>query len=99
MSKRIGAALLAAGAIAGSGCASATGMMYSDQRLAELTAPQFGVAPGQLTISNRQSTATGSYYDVRLPSGQTTRCFHDGNALGLGLSNPPRCGARLNQPF
>ena len=79
-------------------CASATGVLYSDARLAELTAPQFGVSPSQITIQNRRPTGSGSYYDVKLPSGDTVRCFHDGNVLGMGIaSNPPRCGAQVGQ--
>jgi hypothetical protein len=79
------------------GCASATGMLYGDDRLAQLTAPQFGLTPNQITISNRQAMSNGSYYDVTLPSGERVRCFHDGNAMGLGMSNPPRCGSQINQ--
>lgn len=79
------------------GCASATGMLYGDERLAQLTAPQFGLTPNQITISNRQAMSNGSYYDVTLPSGEKVRCFHDGNVMGLGLSNPPRCGSQINQ--
>lgn len=100
MQKVIVGGLLAAVAGGLMGCATATGMMYSDSRLAELTAPQFGVAPHEITVSNRQATSTGSYYDVTLPSGERTRCFQDGNIMGLGLSNPPRCGSQMNQnPF
>jgi len=33
------------------GCASATGMLYGDDRLAELTAPQFGLRAHEITIS------------------------------------------------
>lgn len=89
---------LAVAAAGLSACASATGMLYSDVRLAELTAPQFGLSPSQITIQNRQPTGSGSYYDVKLPSGETVRCFHDGNAFGMGIaSNPPRCGAQMGQ--
>ena len=80
------------------GCASATGMIYGDDRLAQLTAPQFGLTPNEITISNRQATPGGSYYDVTLPSGERMRCFHDGNLMGYGVfSNPPRCGTQMNQ--
>lgn len=79
------------------GCATATGMMYSDDRLAQLTAPQFSLRAHEITISNREPTATGTYYDAALPSGGKVRCFHDGNIMGLGLSNPPRCGSQMNQ--
>ena len=84
-----------------SGCATATGMLYSEQRLADLTAPQFGLRPSEITISNREPTSNGTYYDVTLPGGRKVRCFHDGNLGGMGLmSNPPRCGDRLNNgPF
>lgn len=100
MRKVIVGGVVASAVCALMGCATATGMMYGDSRLAELTAPQFGVTPQQITISNRQATPTGSYYDVTLPSGERTRCFHDGNIMGLGLSNPPRCGSQMNQnPF
>ena len=78
------------------GCGTATGLLYGDSRLAEATAPQFGLAPNQIIIQNRQPTSSGSYYDVKLPSGQTVRCFHDGNAFGMGIaSNPPRCGDQM----
>ena len=80
------------------GCATATGALYGEDRLAEITAPQFGLRPDEIAIRNRQATSTGSYYDVVLPSGEAVRCFHDGNVMGLGLmSNPPRCGNQLNQ--
>lgn len=88
-------ACMAIGAL--TACATATGMMYGDDRLAQLTAPQFGLAPNQITISNRQAMSTGTYYDATLPTGEKVRCFHDGNIMGLGMSNPPRCGNQINQ--
>ncbi|HEY0979290.1 MAG TPA: hypothetical protein VGE23_00385 [Candidatus Paceibacterota bacterium] len=91
------AAIALAGASALSACASATGVLYSEDRLAQITARHLGVDPSSIRIYDREPTGMGTYYNVALPNGQTTRCFHDGNLLGYGVfSNPPRCGSQIN---
>lgn len=79
------------------GCATATGALYSEDRLAEITARHLGVPETEIRITDRDPTATGTYYNVELPGGERTRCFHDGNIFGIGaFSNPPRCGNQIN---
>lgn len=78
-------------------CATATAMLYDEDRLASAAAARFGVDASQIAITNRVAVANGTYFDVSLRDGRTTRCFHDGNALGFGLmSNGVRCGAEMD---
>lgn len=55
-------------------------------------AAHFGVPESSIQISDRQATTMGTYYNVTLPDGTTTRCYLNGNAFGMGLYNAPQCG-------
>ncbi|MBO9501197.1 hypothetical protein [Brevundimonas sp. A19_0] len=94
--KMLGVALAAS--FAASGCATATGMLYSEDRLAQMAAAHFGVDASQIEISRRDPQAGGTYFTVTLPDGKTERCFSDGNAMGFGLThNALRCGQQMNE--
>lgn len=90
------AAIALAATSALSACATTTEELYPDDRLAQMTARELGLDASSIRIYGRESGTFGTYYNVALPDGQTTRCHHDGNVFGLGFSNPPRCGDAMH---
>ena len=91
---------MAAASLTLSGCATINEAMYSDDRLAEITALHLGVSPSEITISDRRTTAMGSYYTVNR-GGKATRCHIYANIGDMGLAPPPpTCGDQMGRnPF
>jgi hypothetical protein len=66
--------------------------MLSDSRIADNTAGILGVSPASLTISDRRSEATNTYYLAQMQNGQKYACvINGGGALAMGMVNPPSC--------
>jgi hypothetical protein len=71
-----------------SGCAST---FLPPERLASETAGVIGVPPSQITISDVRTEGTNTYYIARTKAGKKYACvINGGNALTLGLVNPPK---------
>lgn len=80
-------------------CATVNETLYSDDRLARITAEHFGVAESDIRIYDRRTNATGSYYNVQvLSTGTTVRCHILANIGGIGLMHlAPTCGDQLGR--
>ena len=71
-----------------SGCAST---LLPPERLASETAGSLGVPASQISISNVRTEGTNTYYIARTKAGKKYACvINGGNALTLGLVNPPK---------
>ena len=71
-----------------SGCAST---FLPPERLASETAGSLGVPASQISISNVRTEGTNTYYIARTKAGKKYACvINGGNALTLGLVNPPK---------
>ena len=71
-----------------SGCAST---FLPPERLASETAGSLGVSASQISISNVRTEGTNTYYIARTKAGKKYACvINGGNALTLGLVNPPK---------
>lgn len=92
MSKMSKSVVVAFGVFALTGCAS---QLLSDDRLVANTAGVLGVTPSDLSISDRRTELTNTYYVARVRGGATYACtINGGNALSLGMVNPPFCTAQ-----
>jgi hypothetical protein len=79
-------------AMALTGCAS---QLLSDERIISNTAGVLGVPPADLTISDRRTEATNTYYIARTRNGASYACtINGGNALTFGMVNSPFCTAQ-----
>jgi hypothetical protein len=78
------------------GCAS---QMLSDDRIRTNTAGILGVAPEDLTISNRNEQVPNTYYTATTKSGQGYACIiNGGGILAMGMVNPPMCNKKGDPP-
>ncbi len=78
------------------GCASA---MLSNERIASNTAGILGLSPNEITIENRRTEMTNTYYTVKTKDGKDFSCvINGGNALTMGMVNPPMC-AKKGEPL
>lgn len=85
MTRIVGAfALLALAA----GCAST---VISDERIRSSTAGVLGLEPDQVTIQNRRSEITNTYYVAKTTDGAEYGCVISGSVLSAGMVNPPTC--------
>jgi hypothetical protein len=75
--------------VAAGGCQTT---LLSDRRIASNTAGILGVAPGDLTISDRRSDPTNTYYVATTKDQKSYACaINGGGVLAMGLVNPPTC--------
>ncbi len=66
--------------------------MLSDDRIISNTAGVIGARPDQLTITNRYSDQTNTYYTAHTIDGATYACvINGGGLLAAGMTDPPRC--------
>lgn len=74
------------------GACATTDLMLSDNRIASNTAGAIGVQPGDLTITDRRTELTNTYYVATTSTGARYACvINGGGALAMGLVNPPSC--------
>jgi hypothetical protein len=89
MSKSVTFATLLAAAALLSACQAE---MLSDDRIIFNTSGVIGVPAVQLTISDRRSNTTDTYYTAHTKAGATYACvINGGGALALGMVDPPSC--------
>lgn len=92
MSRKSFIAVFVIGGLALGGCAST---MLSNERIASETAGILGVSPEELSIQNRRTEATNTYYVARTKTGKEYACvINGGNALTFGMVNPPSCNSK-----
>ena len=70
------------------GCAST---VISDERIRSSTAGILGLSPDQVTIQNRRSEITNTYYVAKTARGDEYVCVISGSVLSAGMTNPPTC--------
>ena len=74
-----------------SGCA-AFEPLTSDETILNDTAALLGVAPADLTISNKRTASDTSYYTATTKAGVVYDCEMEGGSIvAFGLHNPPVC--------
>ena len=70
------------------GCATT---FLSDDKIQSNTAGVIGVNPNELSIENRRTEMTNTYYIAKTKSGAEYSCvINGGNALTLGMVNPTK---------
>ena len=75
-----------------SGCAS---QLLSDDRIASETSGALGLQPSQVTITDRRSEMTRTYYTATTPSGQQYTCLlAGGNFTTMGMTSAPICSKK-----
>lgn len=85
------AAIVAIAAVSLGACAT-TDLMLSDDRIASNTAGAIGVRPSELTITDRRTELTNTYYVATTDAGVRYACIiNGGGVLAMGLVNPPSC--------
>ncbi len=71
------------------GCATT---LLSDDKIRSNTAGVIGVNPDELSIENRRTEMTNTYYIAKTKSGGEYSCvINGGNILTFGMVNPPSC--------
>lgn len=89
LAKPVGFALLVG--VAGS-LTACQATMLSDHRMTSSTSGVLGIPPEDLTISDRRSDSTNTYYIATTRSGKKYSCvISGGGLLAMGLTNPPSC--------
>lgn len=74
------------------GCAST---ILSNERITSETAGALGVSPEELTIQNRRTEMTNTYYTAKTKTGKEYTCIiNGGNILTAGMINPPMCSKK-----
>lgn len=79
------------------GCGSIAGStnMLSDERLKSEAAGALGLSPSDLTLLNRRTEGTNTFYSVKGRDGREYSCtLNGGNLLSFGMTNPPSCNRR-----
>ncbi|MGJ7917766.1 hypothetical protein ACI48D_20090 [Massilia sp. LXY-6] len=67
----------------------------SDDHIKSKVGGTLGASPEAVTILSRRTSGTDTYVEVRLPSKRVYTCtLNGGNALTLGLVNPPSCSPK-----
>lgn len=74
-----------------SGCAA---QMLSNARIADNTAGILGVAPSEVTISDRREVFPNTYYSARVRGASYACTINGGNALSFSMINTPSCTAQ-----
>ena len=62
-----------------------------DESLRANTAGVLGVAPGDVTISSRNTQSMKTYYIARTKSGQEYACVFEVGDIYTGMGDPPLC--------
>jgi hypothetical protein len=94
---RIPALALAALTMALGGCSSIASStnMPSDDRLRSEAAGALGLQPDQLSLLNRRTEGTNTFYVVKARDGKEYSCtLNGGNLLSFGMTNPPNCSRK-----
>lgn len=68
-----------------------TKMLVPDSRLASNTAGVLGVAPGDVTITDRRGAGTNTYYTAHVGEKSYACIMNGGNLMTFGMVNPPLC--------
>ena len=72
-----------------SGCATT---ILSNERIASETAGMLGMSKNDITVENRRTEMTNTYYTVKTIDGKEFNCIiNGGNILTMGVINPPMC--------
>lgn len=85
-------ALVALMALGGCGSIASSTNSLSDDRLKSEAAGALGLSPGELSLVNRRTESTNTYYAVKARDGKEYNCvINGGNLLSFGMTNPPSC--------
>ena len=72
--------------------------MLSNDRIISNTAGVIGVPPDQVTIADRRSETTNTYYTAHIRAGATYACvINGGGLLAAGMVDPPTCNQITNK--
>ena len=85
-------ALAALMALGGCGIIASSTNSLSDDRLKSEAAGAIGMSPGELSLLNRRTEGTNTFYAVKARAGKEYHCvINGGNLLSFGMTNPPSC--------
>ncbi|EIC28067.1 MULTISPECIES: hypothetical protein [Methylomicrobium] len=96
MSKKMNLLYLSIGVLL-TGC---TSQLLSNERIASETAGIIGVSPQEVTVENRRTEMTNTYYIAKTKDGsrELSCVINGGNIVTFGLVNAPRC-AKKGEPI
>lgn len=72
------------------GCVGAS-ILLSDERIRSNTAGILGVPPAEVTIENRRTEMTNTYYTAKTKKGKYACIINGGNLMTFGMINGPVC--------
>lgn len=84
-------------AISTTGCSSIAEKtnFITDDQIKSKVGGHLGVPPGSVTLVSRRTSGTDTYAEVQLQNKRMYSCtLNGGNALTLGIINPPQCNAK-----
>jgi hypothetical protein len=85
-------ALAALFMLSGCGSIASSTNSLSDDRLKTEAAGSIGLSPGDLSLLNRRTEGTNTFYAVKARDGKEYNCvINGGNLLSFGMTNPPNC--------
>ena len=85
-------ALITLISLGGCGSIASSTNSLSDERLKSEAAGALGLSPGELSLLNRRTESTNTYYAVKARDGKEYNCvINGGNLLSFGMTNPPNC--------
>jgi hypothetical protein len=85
-------ALVALISLGGCGSIASSTNSLSDERLKSEAAGAIGLSPDALSLLNRRTEGTNTYYAVKARDGKEYDCIiNGGNLLSFGMTNPPSC--------
>jgi hypothetical protein len=70
----------------------------TDESLRSNTAGVLGVAPGDVTISSRNTQEMNTYYIAKTKSGQEYACVFEVGDIYTGMGDPPQCRKKDEPP-
>ena len=70
----------------------------TDESLRANTAGVLGVAPNDVTISNRNTQSMNTYYIAKTTSGQEYACVFEIGDIYTSMSDPPVCHKKNETP-
>ncbi|MDR7152962.1 hypothetical protein J2W49_004941 [Hydrogenophaga palleronii] len=90
--KSLALALAALVSLGGCGSIASSTNSLSDDRLKSEAAGSLGLSPGELSLLNRRTEGTNTFYAVKGRDGKEYNCvLNGGNLLSFGMTNPPSC--------
>lgn len=90
--------ILAAASLFGCSTIAEKTNMLTDEKILSSTSGSLGYSTNDLTIMDRRVDGTNTYVNLKAKDKKEFTCvINGGNALTMGLTNPPMCGRKGSQ--